>query len=502
MKQPGKTGKLITKGSLTRAVLFLVLQLLLFLPPWTQAQGQGVSWSFPRQLSNEGAVPSEAFMLADQHGYVHVFWIESKHPDDNRPAIQYTRFDGETWSDPIDIYATNPNIPPNYVSLSLDQNDTLHLVWTEGNSGPAYHMSAPAYNTLSARHWTTPRLIDISAYWAKLHIDSEGVFHLLYSDFWGLEPGTYYVRSKDQGLTWSESYWLDPDIPYGEAPQVIQFEADDSDGLHAMWYYLDLESDLGTLIRYAHSLDGGETWSLPITIDEADELDEEATNSTELRLASPNMIVQSQTVHIVWAGDRATHREHRFSTDAGLTWSDTSRAFGDLIGQAIGDGLAVDGAGRVHFAGQIRNPQGVWHAYWDGSRWAALSRVYNINDREKDIHAHRVRLAIRAGNQPVVTFTDGAGGGALYVMHGILNDVSQLPAVPTPVPTATPVPSQPSPTPIPLEPTPRPTRPEFEASATLPLANAPTPGLGLWIGLVPALLLVGGVMVVQIIRRR
>jgi len=347
---------------------------LLISPSWrglVQAQVQDSRWSTPYRLSSAQGEASDAALIADQYGYVHAFWREQGLPD-NRSIIQYARFNGDTWSGPVHIHVTSPGLSVGeagmplrgFLTTSIDQKGTLHLAWTErktsffarlldriqrGNRRIVFYSSAPAHDGLSAQHWQEPLRIDISPFKINLQVDTSGIFHIVYSRFYGEERGVYYVRSEDQGKTWSDPRWLDPDIPPRYAPLGLQVARDKADGLHVVWSYVD--PDAPTVpekwIRYAHSLDGGKSWSLPITIDEEDE------ESGELRMARPILTVQGGTVHIIWAGDRKTHREHRFSTDAGRTWSSSKRIFGDLHGQAS-DGITVDPTGRVHFIGQIR----------------------------------------------------------------------------------------------------------------------------------------------------
>jgi hypothetical protein len=221
------------------------------------------------------------------------------------------------------------------------------------------------------------------------------------------------------------------------------------------------------------------------------------------------MIVQGQTVHIIWAAGSLPYRNHRFSTDAGQTWSEPVHIFGALHGQAF-DGLAVDRAGRVHFFGQIRYPMGIYHAYWDQAQWSKPSLVYliaaegseeGIGDR---VHAHFTLPVIRAGNQLVLTFTDGPAdpNRRLFVVYKTLDDILPLENMPTPIPTATPVPMS---TPTPLQPTPMPawtpTLPSLEQLTNQPVERAPAPDLAIRFALVPTLLVLVGAMIMQLYKR-
>ncbi|MCI0731466.1 MAG: hypothetical protein L0332_32715 [Chloroflexi bacterium] len=475
--------------------LWAVSLLSIFWVASAQAQVKGGRWSGPYRLSSEAGKASEGYLVADQYGFVHCFWTETLF-ENQRSIMQYARFDGETWSTPNEIYLTGRGI--NNISPVVDRQGTLHIAWTEGLSGPAYYTHAPANNALSARDWAQPIQIDIPANQVRLRVDSKGVFHILYINRME-ESGVYYVRSEDQGTTWSEPAWLDPDILPNHIPDSLNFELDEADGLHAVWFYGALDQSRPDWVRYAHSLDGGNTWSVPFMIDQYVQESEH-----ELTAASPVMIVQGQTVHVIWAAGPLPYRHHRFSTDAGQTWSAPRQIFGELHGQAF-DGLAVDGAGGMHFFGQIRYPVGIYHASWDQTQWTPPSLIYLIAQEGEEIgdriHAHHTHPVVRAGDQLVLTFADGPAdpNRRLFAMHRILDDTSSLAAVPKGAPTATPV-SVPSPTPE--QPTPMPTltatAPSFDA-AIQPVGQVPRPDLALWAALVPTLLLLGGTVVIRLL---
>jgi hypothetical protein len=222
------------------------------------------------------------------------------------------------------------------------------------------------------------------------------------------------------------------------------------------------------------------------------------------------MIVQGQTVHVIWAAGSLPYRNHRFSTDAGRTWSAPVQIFGELHGQAF-DGLAVDRAGRVHFFGQIRYPMGIYHAYWDQNRWSTPSLVYLIAEEGSEegigdrVHAHYTLPVVRAGNQLVLTFTDGPAdpNRRLFVMYRNLDDIPPLESLPTPVPTATSMalsgPTQEPPTPMP---SPTAIAPLSESISKQPVGRMAGPDLALRVALIPTLLVLGGTMIFQLMSKR
>jgi hypothetical protein len=469
------------------------------------AQAQGGGWSKPYRLSSEAGMASEGYLVADQYGYVHCFWKETLFNGQGN-VIKYARFDGATWTKPNEIYITKQEV--RNVSPLVDQQGMLYIAWAEGQGGSDYYTYlytyAPANNALSAQNWAPPAQTKLPARTAYMRVDSRGMFHILYINQTE-ETGVYYIGSDDKGITWSEPIWLDPDILPDHIPDSLNFEIDENDGLHAAWWYGGLNRSKPDWVRYTHSLDGGRTWSDPFMIDQYDEESEH-----NLTVASPVMTVQGETVHVVWAAGQLPYRYHRFSTDAGQTWSTPVQIFGELHGQAF-DGLAVDRAGRVHFVGQIRYPMGIYHAYWDQTRWSKPSPVYIIAEEGSEddfgdrVHAHFTLPVIRAGNQLVLTFSDPPSdpNRRLFVMYSTLDDLLPLESRPTPAQTATPVPMS---SPTPKLPTPMasqtPPAPSTETAKIQPVGRLPAPDHAIQVALVPTLLILGVTIIIQLLSRR
>ena len=399
---------------------------MLSLSVYGKAQVIDDQWSDPYRLSSIEGEASEPVMLSDQFGNVHIFWSENGFSD-NRSIIQYTRYDGDTWSTSTDIYISASGIPIESLSADIGEDGRLYLAFTNGQRGPILILRSNVHEAISAKGWTTLGVLDISAYRAKLRIDSRNVIHVLISNNSMTSSGVYYYFSDDNGIKWSYPVQLDLDIPHSLFPELLQFEINELDQLHALWYYND-QNFQGKWIRYSNSIDNGKTWTSPFTIDKVNE------TSRELLLPSPSLVISGNFVHTIWAGDSSTHRSHRYSEDMGVNWNTKTMIFGDLHGQAIGDGVAVDGVGRTHFIGQLRYPHGLYHVYFENGEWSTPNMFYliardafdSIGDR---IHAHRVRLAIRAGYELVTAFTSSPDSpqSILYTMVLPLSDIPNLP---------------------------------------------------------------------------
>jgi hypothetical protein len=501
---------------LSTTALLLVL-FSLFEWVGASAQVQDENWSEPYRLSSLYGEATGAVMLSDDFGIVHVFWAENGF-DHNRAVIFYATYDGESWSTPADIYASWPGTTIDRLSAAFDIEGYLHLVWSEGLLGPLLYSKAEIGEASSPRSWREPIRIDVAAARLELAVDEAGVIHVVYAksanvpsiivphdDEVGDQPGIYYFFSENQGKTWTYPTRLDPDIPVSAIPSWLDMAVDEQDGIHLVWSYNDVGASAseGRWVRYTHSLDGGETWLEHFSVDFADEAFD------ELRLAHPRIVVSGEEVHLIWSGTSQTEREHRVSLDRGLTWSETELIFEGLEGQAIGDGLATDSLGRVHFVGQIRWPQAIYHALWESGSWSDPSMVYLIRQGSDDefagrIHAHNVRLAIHNGNQLVMTFTTEptAPQSVLYAMQAVLDGVPET--VANPLPGAVLVETQAPPTSLPTEqaePTAAPIGGSDMSSVGEVVAN-PSPTGSLWIGAFSSLILVIGILAFKILRPR
>lgn len=468
---------------------FLVLVLISSQGVNAQIQGQ---WSELFQLSSSKGKASEATLVADSYGYVHAFWTEQL--ADQSSILYYARFDGGGWTTPLDLFRARPFVPIQSVTAAIDQQDMIHVVWSSADDGPLLYMRAPAANALSSHQWPEPQSVRIPGKQVRLLIDQANVMHLLYGRIASEARGVYYTRSDDFLETWSQPLWLDPDILPGFMAGRLQFEMDDNGGLHALWHYAGFVSVGGDWVRYAHSLDGGATWSVPFTIDKVIQ-----GADYELSAASPILAVSGETVHAVWAGGSLHYRNHRISTDSGRTWGPSRRIFGELNGQAF-EGLTVDGAGRVHYLGQIRFPMAIYHAIWDHGQWTRPEIVYLISLSSTDpigdrVPAHHTLATVRAGNQLVLTFTDNPSDPQrrLFAIFRQLDNVAPATSIATPTATATPQVSE-TPAPTMVAPTPVASVPAatLEAISALPPTDIGRPDQAIWVSMIlPLTLLVG-----------
>jgi hypothetical protein len=491
--------------------LYAALLLAIVLSPFlafTEVSGQG-RWSTPFRLSNSEnlLVGMSAAMVADPYGNVHVFWIEER--ESEKRAIFYAGYDGTVWSQPVDLFESSSGLGiGDFLTVSIDKTGVLHLAWLAGTGGPVLFSSAYAGRASSVREWTTPQRIDAPAHRMRLIVDSKNVYHFVYTAFTTVRPGIYYKFSNDEGRQWSRPLWLNPDIPQGHEPDNMQSVIDDEDRLHVVWSQRDVATgSRGGAVLYTQTRDGGVTWA-PLTALDA------AESGWLLDNSDPSLAVEGDSVLVTWAaGTELLYRNYRLSTDGGLTWNNPVRkVFGELHGQAQGDGLTVDAAGRVHFVGHIRWPEGMYHAQWSDGDWSSANMFYLIRRNSEDdklgvINAHGVRAVVRGGNQIVSTFYDRSDeqpdlpANALYATTYTLPGTDPAPAAPTATATSLiATPDEVLATPNSTSASPTPTRAWAAEDDVLTAGTASSTDL-LTAGILPALFIILAVTVIRFVRR-
>jgi hypothetical protein len=478
------------------------------------AQGIEIEWSPTINLSNSPTSSNRPAVAVDPAGNVHVVWGEDMGGESlldspgsllgDANTLVYRRWDGSTWSEAVDIIALPDDPLAEYASLAADSRGYLHLVWTGLNR--IYYSRAAASQAGSPHAWSKPVAIGSSArtsWESAVAVDAQGAVHILYADR-EVDPGVIHVNIANNGLgkmTWTRvSGSLVP--PDEAAFAEVSLTIDPVGRLHALWSAVNARG-YGHAAYYARSLDGGQTWSEPVLLAQGER------NESNVEVASLGVAGDSE-LHAIYAYPANMGRTERISLDAGETWGEPRTIYEDLEGIAGFTVQLTDADGNLHAICNLRTHDqagGLFYWRWLGDHWSP----YQFASREDETTApggHFVAATIRLGNEIHAVWNNQGAElpGEIWHVSGVIPSVTAQ--APVPLPTAEPLPNTPKPTAQPAavstaaatETLPAPTPPVQNVSGQA--AATPSIVSTLLFSLAPALLLVLGVLVWRLARKR
>jgi len=202
------------------------------------------------------------------------------------------------------------------------------------------------------RTWSQPFRVhrDINTTYPMTLLQSQGRFHLVYS-----EPGPdaleiAYMFSDDSGLTWSPPVLISPvDVYDGQWPRA---SVDTSGFLAACWFDYKYGSGGGGFygdILMNYSSDNGQTWHGEIRV------------TYEHKSLTSAILADNQDIHVAYEDIRDGNQEiyYRWSSDRGLSWSTEERLTDD-------DSLSsYDPALALSYRGEDKTLHLVWSQEFD-----------------------------------------------------------------------------------------------------------------------------------------
>ncbi len=411
------------------SILFgIMMALASFQPGLAQIPIQSVTWDPPMRIPSPDATNSWFPDLAvDSQRTVHVVWSQSPiqttkqtqaTPNPAGESVYYSKWNGSNWSQYVDIVAPSPVIRRSVIAI--DGHDTLHLLY--GGSDPGQDLrlgysSAPADKAYSAANWSQPvYLNDVGQSYMSDMAIHQNTIHILYEDtgqLGGVCSGCadiFYRSSPDLGQTWSAPISLDPTPAGSSDPNIF---VDQNNVVYASWDegYDQLSgkglSQSGVLM---YSLDGGNTWSDPMSVT--------YPNSTNVQftMAANGLGV----VMAVWRTRDPAFPGiyYMWSADGGAHWS-LPETLPNFQAPAFTDpydgyAMAVDSAGHLHLLAsgyligsdrstvtptqQVGAP-GLYEFEFDGKNWYPPTLMYRGG-----LLPERPRLVINQGNQLYATW--------------------------------------------------------------------------------------------------
>ncbi|MEO0068880.1 MAG: sialidase family protein [candidate division WOR-3 bacterium] len=204
--------------------------------------------------------------------------------------------------------------------IGANGSGMVHIVFYDDRSGnnEIYYLRS----TDNGLNWGAEmRLTDDTARsWTPSIAVTDSVVHLVWFDTRdGPNGEIYYLRSTDNGLSWSDEVRMSFDTARSEFPCV----AAEGEDVILVWRD-NRDSRFSYEIYYRRSGDGGVTWS-----DES-----RLTNAAGIKW-NPSVAISGNLVHLVWADNRDGNWNvyYKRSTDHGVSWEADLRLTENVFAQ-------------------------------------------------------------------------------------------------------------------------------------------------------------------------
>jgi hypothetical protein len=350
--------------------------------------------SYDIALGHSMAKPS---LIADAAGGLHAVWggATFDQPVNGLPdVIMYAHWDGESWSEPNDIFIGEGEQRAVFPTGVVDNEGFLHLIW----GVPRLRYSkVPIALAADANEWSAPYAPgnnEIIVSPSDMEIDSDGNLHIVVAD--GDTGDVYHMFSADKGETWREPVAVSL-ISGASAALTTNMAIDSNNTIHVVWTQIPLpEAYPPRGVFYSRSADGGLTWSPPASI--------VGNDYGDANIA----VAPDETVHIVYNGRAGVGgKYHRWSQTGGVTWSDPFEIVpAGTGGMNTAPGLQVDAQNRLHMvAGTVQN---VWYSVWEDNTWSPLYDLRSLALTPL-LETEWLSSNIVSGNQIHSIIIDGTG---------------------------------------------------------------------------------------------
>ncbi len=367
------------------------------------AQTSNSDWSTPLNLFEGLGSLSEPALASDQTGKIHAFWAYEE--EDSPMAIFYTRWDGQNWTNPVDVIAMSSIQGPSAV---VDQFGQIHLIWS-GPEDTLFYSSSNVTDAASANGWSSPLLLASSNAHAQISVDQNGVLHVVYPAL--MEEGVKYLSSEDSGKTWTPPSLISNVVNANATTDFARFNLGPNGYIYVVW--TELASPIGWPpkgVYFAQSTDHGNSWSAPIELAGAGFLE-------------ANIVVSDKdTIHVAWnAQADIAGRYLRWSSDNGRSWSQVL----DLASSQLGGGstnppaMIVDSDNMVHIVmntqpGGRVGTDATMYVYGKKNTWSNPLDISGQASGYLGLINEASTLEVSEGNQLSVLFKDNDGARIWY----------------------------------------------------------------------------------------
>jgi len=357
-------------GEVWSTELLLNLDEVILAPPspWTSMQALLVD----DQISSHPAKISSPRIEMDSNGVAHIIWSQPSSSSPKNFSIYYSRWDGSRLILPAELFENAQNERYPQYDLFTDLENNLHIAWVSGLDGKIIYSKASSDSAGTPSGWLPDQKVTElgPASSPKLGMGVNGELYLFYTISINEYRGVYFTLSKDKGSTWSPPTQILDGVAAGwDVIDLPSFMISKDGAIHVAGVFgPPAESVFPRGIFYTQSLDGGQTWTDPISL-------------TEAGFDYPKLVMNNDQLHVFYnsvADKSLYHRYVEISPDTGGEsawyspiqipgWNNISAPFG-VFGTKI-PGLYGATNSKIHLLGIDLISGNLIYNTWNGETW-------------------------------------------------------------------------------------------------------------------------------------
>jgi hypothetical protein len=231
----------------------LMILIITLAPPTIYAQ----QWTDPINISNSTDVDGFPDICVDTNGILHCVWRKSINNSTRKIYYSKSPDQGETWSNPIKLSASNTGSATK-PKIVCDNNNRLYVVYKYDINNPAGENIW--FTKFFGYNWTVPVTIADGypgLFLEELTVDNNNRVYV----FWRYFDHKFHYRYY-KNYTWSEVF-----CPFGQFPDsywinIIESKSDTNNNLHCIGRYREQEQDTLKAAYYFYDYTN-DIWSEP-----------------------------------------------------------------------------------------------------------------------------------------------------------------------------------------------------------------------------------------------
>lgn len=364
----------------------------------------GDTWSLERKMSDladwfgpdTGWTTSAIFLeddpgdvslavAADLSGTTHALWIHRASADgggEQARQVSHVGLSERGVSGPFVIFPLR-DPSSGQLDVAVTGDDRIEAVWTESRPGSVEFSWTGASQADSRSSWYNPidlDMADLSARWPTILPGEDGQIFVGFTVPVNEERGLYLLESVDGGNTWSEPVTVFDAVSVCEQVGPARFAASGPEVVHALWTCSAQPGGLGPLaLYYTRSDDHGLTWTDPFV-----QVEGPVTWSEIFRLTTGDLMTIWET-----ASEGRRQAFSRISTDGGSTWQEPV-TLPTILGEAAPTSAVADGSGQVHLLQLKEGSEGralLEYRVWGRTSWRLGEGLRLPTVRLEDVRA-------------------------------------------------------------------------------------------------------------------